>query len=100
MEDIFIHKINAAVTGLIQNEPLKNVTIYPNPTSGIINIRTQNEEDVFSITLINVTGQIVYKKTIEHSSDLALDLSQQPKGIYSIEVRKHNGVERKLLVKE
>lgn len=48
-------------------------TIYPNPTTGIININLQPSEDVKSIQIFDQSGKIVGK---------SLNLSNLPKGVY------------------
>ena len=60
--------------------------IYPNPTSGIINIQSENSEGN-KIEIFNVMGQEVYASTINNQS--TLDISDNSDGVYFINI--HTG---------
>ena len=60
-----------------------NVSIYPNPTGGIVNI---NAEGVRNIVVINALGQTVYE-TIENQ----IDLSRFGKGLFMVRIETENG---------
>lgn len=63
-------------TNLTQN----NITVYPNPTNGIINISNQNNQAV-SLTIYNLMGKLVYQnKSIVN--DVKIDLKEYSKGLY------------------
>lgn len=53
-------------------------SIYPNPSSGIINVVTQNPINIY---IIDITGKIVFSK-IDISNNTVFDLSKLQKGIY------------------
>ena len=62
------------------------LSAYPNPTRGVIKIQlAQTSNEAYKITLSNTIGQVV--KTIKvpesaHNSEIKLDLSTYPAGIY------------------
>jgi len=58
--------------------------IYPNPTTGILNVRGYQIE---SIEIIDFTG-----RTVEFKGTLTIDLSDFTKGIYFIKVKSSEGV--------
>jgi hypothetical protein len=61
----------------------KNITLYPNPSTGIFNIQGLNAETEISVQ--NPLGQVVLiKKDFSGSSEI--DLSSQPSGVYFIKV--------------
>lgn len=65
--------------------------IYPNPTTGILNVRGYQIE---SIEIINFTG-----KTVEFEGTLTIDLSDFTRGIYFIKVKNSEGVlSRKIIL--
>ncbi len=66
----------------------ENLQIFPNPSSGIINLRGF---DIKSIIVYNVLGELVCKKRI-NAIETEIDLNIYPKGIYFIEI--HNGVSK------
>jgi hypothetical protein len=69
------------VTGIKKNE--NTIGIYPNPTSGILNVKTQEATSVFQV--YNVVGENVKSGTINSLSS-QVDLRNLPDGIYTIVV--------------
>jgi hypothetical protein len=64
-----------------------SISIYPNPTNGVVNITGLNTDDELTIT--NVKGQTVIKE-INHSNQLmTIDLSGHQPGVYFINIQ-HN----------
>ena len=61
-----------------------NVSVYPNPTNGIVNI---NAEGIKNIMIINALGQKVYETV-----DNQIDLSQFGNGIFMLRIETENGV--------
>ncbi|MFL9843292.1 T9SS type A sorting domain-containing protein [Flavobacterium rhizosphaerae] len=71
---------NLSATQTIETNPL---VIYPNPSQGIFNFTTQNP---VSITVIDVTGKVVYTASGINNND-AINLSSLQKGIYIARVK-------------
>ena len=59
-------------------------TVYPNPTTGNINIEFEKNGQ-YTVELISSTGQVVYIKTF-YGNRLQVDLSDQATGLYLIRV--------------
>lgn len=57
-------------------------TVYPNPSNGIFTI--QHSEKISRIEIINVLGETIYQS---ETGKTEVNLSQQPKGIYYIEIK-------------
>jgi len=82
---------------LLGNRELANSSlhIYPNPGHGIFNI--VGLHDVSDISVLNSTGLIIYKETIDKSG--ILNLASQPKGIYFVKITINNEViYRKIII--
>ncbi len=76
--DIFLVKLDG-VTGIEENNFSNAITIYPNPSSGQINITSSKNIDEIKIT--NLLGQIIYQtKTNEKS----LSVQMNRTGIYFV----------------
>ncbi|MCB0643081.1 MAG: T9SS type A sorting domain-containing protein, partial [Phaeodactylibacter sp.] len=61
--------------------------IYPNPTSGSVQIKLESElKDGAELLLLNAPGQVVYSTTREDLST-PIDLSNIPNGVYLLLVR-------------
>lgn len=74
--------IAGASIGIINNVQ-QEVTLFPNPSSGIINLDSKTRLDVVNITVMDVQGRRITLKPMENSS-LQFDLSNLQKGVYTI----------------
>jgi hypothetical protein len=63
-----------------------DVSIYPNPTSDFINIRSK--EDVISISLFSIDG----KKLAENYKENKIDISAYPPGVYFLNIVLKGGI--------
>ena len=75
------------VTGVgIDQFDSRPLTFYPNPSSGIIKIDGITDMgSPLNVTVINTSGQIVFNHVLDpHKS--SIDLSDVPKGIYSVKL--------------
>lgn len=78
------------ITGLVDDLLNQAISIYPNPSSGVFNLKV--EGSVFSmikIEVVNVLGITIFKYAMEGTDQKGqqLDLSNQPNGIYVVKVR-------------
>ena len=75
-------------------ENTANATIFPNPTSGKLNIKA---DAMKQIRIIDVIGQVLTDKAID-TDDITIDMSQYGNGIYLVEVTTQNGKALKRIV--
>lgn len=73
------------------------MSIYPNPTSGMLNI-TSNEE-INSVEIFNSIGNTVVSSKVAGNSS-AIDMSNLPNGMYFVRVSTLNGIETVKVVLE
>jgi tetratricopeptide (TPR) repeat protein len=66
------------------------VSIYPNPTSGNLQV-TSNELPVTSVEIFDILGQSIKSKIVSRQSKIDFDISDLPDGIYVVKVRLSNG---------
>lgn len=71
--------------------------IYPNPTVDIINVKST--EVIKSYELIDVRGSILISK-VHNDSNLKVDVSNNPKGIYFLRMHFDKGINTEKIVKE
>lgn len=86
--------IKNVTTGLGTSDIKRNVIgIYPNPTNGILNIKTDSDIDKVNVT--NVVGQ---KMNVQFSNNL-INMQQLQKGVYIVELQLKNGqkISRKVI---
>jgi len=73
-------------------EPTRDIGVYPNPTNSILNI---NAPAGSVVTVYNDLGQLV----IEATTQMAIDLSHLPKGLYNVLIQNESIVVKKAIVK-
>ncbi|MEN8229699.1 MAG: T9SS type A sorting domain-containing protein [Bacteroidota bacterium] len=66
------------------------ISIYPNPTSGIINIESANS-DIQSVAVTDMSGKLIMQQATA-TNHLTINLSDQPAGIYFIEIHANDEI--------
>jgi len=75
------------------------LNIYPNPTSGLLNVAFANtKQENVELALYNLTGQLVKEWTNITNDKVQLDLSKEVNGTYLLMLKRADGVEVKRLV--
>jgi hypothetical protein len=72
----------------VQDLALEGITVYPNPTEGVITIENENN-DHSTVKVMNLEGKVI--ATQEISSSVTLDLSAHGTGVYLVKVSNNNG---------
>ncbi len=73
----------------INNQTAKNkVTVYPNPSNGIININTTQNA---TVVVYNAIGSVV-SSSVTNNNSLTIDLNNQAKGIYFVRIVTNDGI--------
>lgn len=76
----------------------EDISIYPNPTTGVFTISTKQLEAGAVLEIYNPLGSNVKKATLDANSNFQVDLSDQVKGIYFINIRIKDKVAQKMVV--
>lgn len=94
------NRISTTNTGITASVPL-SMQAFPNPTTGLINLKLSNLTNTTSnIEVINSLGVVVLQKEVQDISTIELDLSKQSSGIYMIRVINGNTEITKKVIKE
>ena len=73
-----------------------SLTIYPNPTSNLVNI---DDKEITSISIFNALGEMIYTQNKMSTNSLQINTSQWSKGIYTVQVNSNNqSITKKLIV--
>lgn len=97
-DNYVVDAVNAAALGVTtvgQIENDLNVSIYPNPTSDYINIKSNVK--VSSVTIVDMTGKNVASKKAVNNR---VDVRNLPVGNYIINLITENGVQSKKFIKK
>jgi hypothetical protein len=74
--------------GIGENGTLEGISFYPNPSDGIVNIRSTKQE-VYELRVFSVTGELVRSERINGTQ--SVDLSDLAKGIYTLNLSNNEG---------
>jgi hypothetical protein len=88
--------------GLNENEELPELSVYPNPASGMVQVSLSvDEKTSMDLEIINLTGQSVFSKTYPAFSGTyheEIDISQFPSGVYFIRIHTPEGIVNKKFI--
>lgn len=75
--------------------------VYPNPSNGVFTIK--NKKSLVGRSVISVydlTGKLVYSKTVPEFNTQIIDLSVQPNGMYIINIANASGISHIKVIKQ
>ncbi len=87
-------------TGIYNNQIINDLfIIYPNPAGDKFYIETKDiESHQITIKILNISGKIIYTKTISTNTIVPIDTDNIEKGIYFIQLRNEKYVQTKKLI--
>jgi len=89
-------------TGINELQNTVDVNVYPNPSSGIFNLKINAaQSSLVDIMVVSTNGNVVYKDSnikLIGESNLSVDLSAFAKGAYQLIIRNDNGIINKRLI--
>jgi hypothetical protein len=92
---------NPEIVGVNEQETPLKISIYPNPTNGVLFIENLNENKNYQFTIYDLLGKRVFEQNVKNTfSGQKLDLSALSEGAYLLEVRSGNLVFREKIVKQ
>lgn len=76
------------------------VTIYPNPTKGQLTLSfEQSTPSIMRYQLVDINGRLIESKAIEDTQHL-IDISNQPNGVYVLQLQVDNQTHDWTIIKE
>lgn len=96
---LFLFQVDLS-TGIADNEPTKELLLAPNPTSSRVMVQSDMLHP-HSVIIYNFSGQQVLEVSVDINvqSGVSVDCSDLPAGLYILELRGRDGVERGNLIK-
>lgn len=85
------------VAGLDENG--LDITVYPNPSNGIIQVIMPAQNTDNFVTIFDASGKVIQEK-VENSAKFTVDLSLVEDGTYLIQVQNQSGIYNKRIVKK
>jgi hypothetical protein len=62
------------------------VKIFPNPSNGKVNVEINRDYNSANISVLDLSGKIIYSKTLSNNNSKEIDLSTYAKGMYIIQL--------------
>ena len=87
---------NVAVIGI--TEASKIVSIYPNPTTGILVIDLKGNSNVISYTITTIDGRVVASNKTA-ASHIEIDLTSESDGVYFLSIQENNTINTYKIIK-
>lgn len=80
-----IRKIEAAVVGVQDINSIVDISVFPNPSNGLFNVTSSSIRSA-DVVVYNSLGSVV---SVQHitGGNLAVDLTDQPAGVYLLQVK-------------
>jgi len=72
--------------------------LYPNPSTGLLTI--ESEKPAQLLTVFDSLGKLVYQENMQYQTQLQIDLSHLPKGLYLVQVEGDGVLESRKVVLE
>ncbi len=103
---MYFTKERIAVVSIEENSPVANVGVYPNPTTGILNVNFEliNTDNAAQIVMYDMNGRVV--KTISNNfttagfTQMTSDISDLQNGVYFLTIRSGNNSVTKRVIKQ
>ncbi|MDG1333594.1 MAG: glycine-rich protein [Crocinitomicaceae bacterium] len=73
-----------ACVGMNEFNPLSNVSVFPNPSNGLVTISHEDINGSFDYTVTSIDGKVVRQTMNSVDENVTIDLSQEPNGTYLI----------------
>ncbi|HMR89631.1 MAG TPA: T9SS type A sorting domain-containing protein, partial [Saprospiraceae bacterium] len=68
---------------------IKQVTLIPNPTTGLLTIRNNGKQSITTVKIINALG---VSSTLPYDQSSQIDISFLPNGVYFLNIEFMDGI--------
>lgn len=84
--DIYIYKLGDVVTSVTETNSAHPIFLYPNPTSGIVNIKTADKQKEITVEVYDQLGNKVMDKSFNNAYNEQFTIDASP-GMYFITLK-------------
>ncbi|MCW3101794.1 MAG: hypothetical protein JWO09_234 [Bacteroidetes bacterium] len=87
--DLYIHKMSQAITGIPESINFRDITAFPNPTTGTFNISISLPGKYATMEIYNTSGNLIQRQEIT-GTHATIDLATEANGLYLIKIISDN----------
>jgi len=91
--DNYTDEINEGFTSRQEIDIDKGIAIFPNPNDGKFVIIAKQNESISFVTIRNTQGATVLRENNTSETELQIDISKHPAGIYFVAIAFNNSVQ-------
>ncbi len=84
--------------GIEQYGQDESISLYPNPSAGILNIELKTKEEAAEVNIMNYIGEEVFRTSNLVPRTSQIDISSLPEGIYFVKIKTTEGIVTKKIV--
>ncbi|KAA5533617.1 T9SS type A sorting domain-containing protein [Taibaiella lutea] len=81
------------------NGEILDFTLFPNPATDVLQLETKDLK-VNNVTITDISGRIVVKKTVAPAGEIKLDIATLPRGMYFLKMDTDKGVASSKFIKQ
>jgi len=70
----------------IQNPKTDLFNIYPNPSSGLVQINSELKSEKLTFELFDINGRTINKQIVERKDKIVINYTKYPKGLYYLKI--------------
>ncbi|MEL6659639.1 MAG: T9SS type A sorting domain-containing protein [Bacteroidota bacterium] len=96
--DVFVQKISQGTVGVVGINDGLHVSVYPNPSIGLVQVEFEQALSGVDITLTDVGGRIVYTKQLDTALSSPIQITG-PAGVYFLTIKMAQGQKVVKLIK-
>ena len=85
------------VTSLVEKQHDLNISIFPNPSNSIVNIKIDTENTLYNMRIFDLNGKII-QNVYSKNSITQIDVSQFNEGIYIVQIIFNNKIATRKIV--
>lgn len=97
--DFAVARYNINAVGIDENKFENNFNLYPNPVNELLNISSNTSFKNASLKIINMSGQVIFTQHNINGNKLTVDMSDQTRGVYIVEMSENGSVSRTKLIR-
>lgn len=98
--DIIRNGLGIAEPVGIEEETPEVLSVYPNPTSDLVNITFKENVDNGQVQIIDVTGRVYFAQQVEGTQKLTIDVSNLVQGLYFVQFKnQYQNVQEKIVIR-
>jgi photosystem II stability/assembly factor-like uncharacterized protein len=98
---------NTSKSNIISNKNLSNkdqmpivpITLYPNPSTGMIYLNMNSYAEENTISVMNLKGELLMKQ-VSNEQNIEISLTEFPSGLYVVLINNNKGSTHRFVVKE